>query len=99
MAEHMARPPHQNSGPRPWVDLIRELDLFNKAMDEAVVTSSSGGLVALITFTFLALLVGSEIYHITGVNRVYEYGVDNEHGQEPLIINFNIDVNTPCKRM
>lgn len=92
---------HQHGGGdidrrRPWHDYFRELDFFPKVLDECQSSSSTGGLVALITFGFLAALVASEIVYVRGVDRLFQHGVDNDPAESPLNINIHIDVRTPC---
>lgn len=53
---------------------------------------------ALITFSFLALLVLSELMHVRGIDRVFEFGVDDGKTFSSLSINIDIDINTPCER-
>lgn len=84
---------------RPLGERFRQLDLFPKILDECQETSSSGGMVALITFTILALLVLSELTHVRGIDRVFEYEVDNSKTFSSLSINIDIDINTPCERV
>jgi hypothetical protein len=86
-------------GPRPLVDYARELDMFPKTLDECQTSSKSGGLVALLTFGFMAALIVSELMHYRGVDRFFQFGVDPSGLAQMLEINIDIDIKSPCNCM
>jgi hypothetical protein len=73
--------------------------MFPKTLDECQESTKSGGFVALLTFTFMAALIVSELMHYRGVDRSFQFGVDPSGLEQTLEINIDIDIKSPCRCM
>eukprot|EP00123_Amoebidium_parasiticum_P013105 comp21774_c1_seq1/m.30894 comp21774_c1_seq1/g.30894 ORF comp21774_c1_seq1/g.30894 comp21774_c1_seq1/m.30894 type:complete len:340 (-) comp21774_c1_seq1:638-1657(-) len=76
---------------------FKELDAFPKVLDDYTVSSASGGLVSLLTFSFIGMLLASEVVFYTGMDRAYKYTVDTNRNETNLAINIDIDIHTKCQ--
>ncbi|XP_033645795.1 endoplasmic reticulum-Golgi intermediate compartment protein 2-like [Asterias rubens] len=75
--------------------VVKELDAFPKIPESYQETSSTGGTLALLTFSLIIILVVSEVRYYMETRMKYEYNVDTDLTSK-LRINLDITVAMKC---